>query len=318
MKNIFPSIIIGILLTFSIEGKGQQFFDCWLSGEAPNEVARKVRPSGMQHFNAYRERGQQKFVLWLRSGQDFYNSQYLTLDSTIDYKVYVKGPNQQDLAYSLNNEELQNPLAYDFKEEGFHNIIMVLEEHVGDSTYIHIARQERMSHSCRNGHKRVMSRMDAISYPEIAPLELIRHRQPYENFHGILESGMNISFDILFEGRPVPNHPVVITNQKGWKMEASSDQSGVVTFQLPNDYFSDFKELDKHKTHRFLIETLVVKNDAKWTSYSTKMEFDYIPSKTLYQSKVWAWVLFTFSLLLIGVVLYIRARNHKKKNKYLY
>ncbi len=295
---------------------GHQIQDIWLSGE-PNPIAiAKVKESGMQHYFAIRNRGKEKLLLWPRSGKFISENNYLSeiVDST---NFFIKGPQKQDLKGELINSDLGWHAEYNFKEEGFSNIFLIIRKSTPDTNYIHIARQERMSHKCRSGHKSVMVKMDPISYSEIAPLEIFRQRQAYENFHGILESGMNISFEVKFKGKPLPNHKVVITTQYNWVLEAYSDENGIVSFQLPIDYYTKIKELDKHKTHRFLIQTYFneIGNDLKVNHYSTKMEFDYIPAKAIYESYVWPWVIFFITLISLSVALIMVKR---KKQKYMY
>ncbi len=320
MKN--KNYIIILLLIFPLTFMGQNIQDIWISGEPPIDAKAKVKPSGMQHYYAYRNRGKEKLLLWPRNGNTLNKANYCLETKDTNIALIVKGPDRQTLKSKLINSDLGWHIEYDFVKEGFHNIFMIFRENRNDTAFVHIAQQERMSHKCRSGHKSVMVRMDANSYPEITALELIRKRQDYENFHGILESGMTLEYSLLFNGKSLANHPVKIVTQSDWTLNIMSDDDGIISFQLPNDYFAKFKEIDKHKTHRFTIETTYVSNNlatdssSSITHYSTKMEFDYIPSKTLYQSYVWPWVLFFTSLIALSIgIIVIRRR---KRHKYIY
>jgi len=319
MKILFTHIISFLLLSLPIQMEAQHYEEVWLSGQPPQKALGKVKPNGMQHYYGYRNRGVVKLLLWPKCGSSFQKSSSFQLDSSINYKIIVKNSKRENLKFSNRNAAIGNPIEYDFKEEGFHNIFLKIESQANDTNYIHIAREERLNHSCRNGHKHVMVRMSRLSYPDIAPLELIRHRQPYENFHGILESEMKITFDVLFHGKPLEGCPVTISNQSGWVLNTISDEKGHISFQLPNDYFTNIKELDKHETHRFFIAAKHISdNHGKITQYSTKMEFDYIPSRSLYQSYVSGWSLLLFTIIAAGLVVYIIIRRKNKKHKYVY
>jgi hypothetical protein len=315
--------IILCLLGICISNYVCSFENIWLSGDPPPQARHKVRPSGMQHFMAYRnKRGQEKLILWPRSGQTPKESVYLN-SFTLEPSVFVVSPEGDLLDYELIRDEKGFALSYDFKLEGYHNIYFLWKEVENDTLFVHVAKAERLSHKCQNGHRNLSRKVKVKSFPEFVPFEIIRNRfKPTEDFHFILKSGDIPGFSALLNNKKVVGASFCFVTEKAWAKTLTASENAEVHFQIPEDYFTSMKELNKDNISHFLLTSKFDKEEIgtykgksfKHIHYTCTYAGDYEPSPSLYKSSFWPIIIILFSSLAIGSFIYW----HRRKKSYYY
>jgi len=315
-------LFLFLLLSLNSISQDYSFDQLWLSGEPPLTFKKMVKKSGMQHYYVIPgKRGAENLVLWIREGEDFQNSVF-RFDSL--------HPNEQLKSFSPENEnDIHNfgrvramgyAITYPFKTEGYHNFFLTSKNVKGDTLFIHTAKAERLSHKCRAGHKREVSRIKDVLQEEI-PFQLARERIDFENFHLMLQSGKDLGFSVMKYGKAIPDAVVEIVSQKGWKKEMVTDTDGKVKFQIISDHFSPLQDLKKKHISRMLLKANLIESkkgeyeghDFNFIAYSTTMELDYIPSVHLYKSKTWSVYIVMLSIVLLSVFVFFIFRKRKQK-----
>jgi hypothetical protein len=293
----------------------------WLSGDPPKKASKQVKSIGMQRLAGFRgKRGKETLILWVRSGTNPIESEYLNSTHTSEPVVFVFSPEEKLIKAELSDGRMGFALTYDGSLEGFYNIYIIERFVHGDTLYVQIAKAEKLSHSCRNGHKGIRPKIPPHSFPGKVPFEIIRKRIPNEDFHTFLASGDEVSFMMLLNGNPVENANVLITTQKQWAKSLKTNKDGEITFQILGDYFSKWKELNNKEIYKFLLkadytvieEGVYNKQAYKNIHYTCTMTEDYIPSETVYKSYVWALAVFVFVVTFLSFLIYL---NRKRKRR---
>jgi len=223
MSSVFQyyvSILFVFLISFSLKGQEKIPGDLWLSGEPSKAFEKAVKKSGMQKYYALPgKRGSESLILWLREGKDFQSNSYRT-DSlkSNEYILSFSPDGKRDFYKFSKVRNLPYALTYPFKTEGYHNFFMISKEVKGDTLFVHTAKAERLSHKCREGHKKEVSRVKDVVYEEI-PLQLARGRIDFEDFHLILQSGKDLELTALKYGTKLENARVELISQKGWNLK---------------------------------------------------------------------------------------------------
>ncbi len=293
----------------------------WLSGDPPPQAKHKLRPSGMQHYMAFRNnRGQEKLILWPRNGETPKGSSYLDSFNT-EPKIFVVSPAGDLLEYDLSSSDKGFALTYAFDLEGYHNIYLLWKEVRDETLFVHVAKAERLNHKCQNGHRSISGKIKVKSFPEIVPFEIIRNRfKPTEDFHLILASGNVASFSALENNEAIENVEFIFVTEKGWSKTVNANEKGIAEFQIPEDYFSKMKELNKDETYHFLL-TAKYSNSTSGEyqgkayskiSYVCTYAGDYEPSPSLYKSSFWPIIIILFSTLAIGSFIFYSRRKRRR------
>ncbi len=274
----------------------------------------------MQHYMAFRDRGVEKLILWYRIGESIDQSVYPNSTITNNPHILAFSPEGAQIHYTFSNGENGLALTYDFNEEGYHNFYIIEKWIEGTTLRIHVAKAERLSHKCSNGHKHERKLVRVSQFNEI-PIDIIRHRyHGGENLHLIHQSGDILDFEILINGKPATNADIKITTEKSWTKLTHTDEAGMVSWQLIGDYFSKWKEFNKEATHHFLLTASYTETESgvyeskpyDQITYTSTYGGEYIPSKTWYESNFWALIVFFTALIIFSLAIYIYRWKFKR------
>jgi len=293
----------------------------WLSGQPPEQFQSKLKIIGMQNYYGIPGRpGKEKFALWLCYGNSPENKQYLDTTLTSGTCVITGNSNNDMMNYSLEKGRLGFALIYDFGKEGYNNIFIIdsfVHDHI---LHVSVAKAERISHKCMNGHKKIKQLVRLKEYADI-PFQIYRKRNPKgENLHILLQSGQIVTFIVKQQDKKSQNTSIRFISHKGWQKTETTNNEGEATFQIPQDYFSNLTELNQEKMSWFVV--VASKKFDSSGSYQNK-QFDkvfmettysgeYIPSEMLYKSKLLAFTTITLGILLVIILVYFYRKNRPK------
>ena len=118
----------------------------------------------------------------------------------------------------------------------------------------------------------------------------------------------------MLNGKPVKGADLTLVTQTDWNRTLKTNEEGSSTFQLIQDYFSPWQELDNRKIYDYLLLgeiTLQEQGNYKGNGYSkvhyvTSLSDGYRPAKTMYTSMFWAFVLFILTIIIAvaGIFIY--------------
>ncbi len=321
MKKYILNTYLLLFLTYGLNASETT----WLSGTPPKDFTGKITPIGMQKLSGLKgNRGKEVLVLWLREGTSPLESKYLDHSLSEDAQFFVFSPSGELINHDLLKEDNSLAITYDGSMEGFYNIYMLEKFVKNDTLYIQIAKAERLSHKCRNGHKGIIQKMPPQFFNDKIPFEIIRERIPREDFHTFLSCGDELTFKAMLNGIGVENANILITTQKQWGKTLKTNVDGEINLQLISDYFSNLRELQKKKIHRLLLkanytlaeEGLYKEIPYKYIQYTCTFPEDYIPSEMVYKSRVWGVFVLVFGIAVLSIMIYIhRTRKAKKISK---
>lgn len=305
----------GLLLTCFLVQPVLAENSIWFSNKPPSDDKRSA-PNGMHGLSAVRgKRGMMFIKQWLRDGYNPHTSKYISLTDTNNFEFYIYSPKGKGDVGEFNN----NCLSYASKEEGYYNGYMVLKYVSNDTLYVDIAKAEMLNHSCRNGHVNERKKIGPDIYPKTIPAEIIRKRNSTEDFHYFASSGDKIDYQFIIDGKPVEGATLAFNTQKGWQKVLFTNEDGISTFQIIQDYFSSWQELNSRKIYYYVIfgKATITQNgiydghNYSFIKYTTSLSDGYRPAKTMYMSMFWAFVIFTLTVILTigGIFIYKIKRN---------
>ena len=295
----------------------------WFSN-IPPESSKKVRFSGMHRLASIGGRRGAKVIQWLRMGDDVEHARYVAPGRNDDYAFYFFSPQQTPDTAKFVTRGKSAFFTFANKKEGYYNAYLVVKKLSGDTLYVSVAKDELLNHSCRNGHKNVRRHIGPWTYPEYVTFELVRERTLKENFHYFASSGDILRYQLILDGKPLRNASVTMVTQTGWKKMLKTGENGYVEFQLIQDYFSPWKELNRRKIYYYLIygEITVPQQGEymgkpySYVHYTTSMSDGYRPARSMYQSMFWAFVVFILTVFVSVIFVFVyrlkRSRVYKE------
>ncbi|MFK5856768.1 MAG: hypothetical protein QM503_11600 [Bacteroidota bacterium] len=307
-----------ILLCFVIESATSQN-NIWFSNKPPEDDKRST-PSGMHGLSSVKgKRGSSSIVQWLREGTHPISSKYIQLTDNDVFEFYLYSPTGKDSVGEFKGDYL----TYASKEEGYYNGYLILKHVSNDTLYVNIAKAEMLNHSCRNGHKNVQNKKGTDVYPSTIPAEIIRERTLSENFHYFASSGDVIDYQFVVDGKPIKGADLIFNTQTGWQKKLITNEDGISSFQILQDYFSPWQEINNRKVYDYVIfgNITIPKtgtyngHNYSFVNYTTSLSDGYRPAKTMYMSMFWALVVFMITVILSVAGIFIYKLNRNKKYK---
>ncbi|RLD24335.1 MAG: hypothetical protein DRI71_02870 [Bacteroidetes bacterium] len=292
----------------------------WLSNRIPADAERSIKPAGMHHLaSESKGRGKVKIVQWLMQGERVEDAAYFVQDSTT-IEALVFAPSGKKVEHKLDSLNQRTILSFSNPEEGFYNEYVVIKKVSGDTLYYAIAKGELLNHSCRNGHAHVREMMPYKVYPQSIPFEIVRKRMVHEDFHYFVSSGEEISYSILLNGEPANGILTKLSTEKGWINSRRTDDSGEVSFQFLQDYFTPWQEINNREEYTYVLfaKTTIPEIGVfeglpyNYIKYTASISDAYRPAKTFYQSMFWS--IIVLLLTTIGTILavyYYRSRRNR-------
>jgi hypothetical protein len=258
--------------------------------------------------------------LWLREGVAPESADYVAqADETAQLvlidtmgKVTEKSLEKDDEAGVLN-------VAFAMPDEGFYNAYVEQQRVAGDVLEVRIAKAEVKKHSCREGHDHVQEKMPPHHHAGM-PLEIVRNRQPKENFHTRMGHGDEVSFTVLRNGDPLPGAQVTLTSGQGWSKSLRSDKQGRVKYTMIRDYYPAWEQFEKRHAQPYLVNALYTLPEAgeldgqryRQTRYLASYTGNYYPSPDDYESYAYGLSFGLFALLSTGSGIYLFRRRRKR------
>ena len=312
-------IINGFLILFLFfQTLGAQN-NIWFSNKPPPDDKRSS-PSGMHGLSSVKgKRGTSSVVQYLRQGTHPIMANYIQLTDTDKFDFHLYSPTGNDSVGQFKGSYL----IYASKEEGYYNGYLILKHVSNDTLYVNIAKAEMLNHSCRNGHINVQKLKVPDIYPETIPAEIIRKRTLSENYHYFASSGDEIDYQFLINGVPFEGGRLIFNTQTGWQKVLITDENGISTFQILQDYFSPWQELNNRKVYDYVIfgEMIIPEkgnykgHNYSYINYTTSLSDGYRPAKTMYMSMFWALVVFMITVIISVVGIFIYKLNRNKTYK---
>ncbi len=292
----------------------------WFSNVPPTSE-KNIVPSGMHRLSSIKgKRGQSSIIQWFRKGNSVERADYFQMTDQDVFEFYMFSPSQEQIEGKFVTKDSTSFFTYASKEEGYYNAYFIEKEISGDTLYVGIAKSEMLNHSCRNGHKNVRKIIGPHVYPDIISAEITREREFTEDFHYFATSSDEIEYQLQINGKAVKGANLTFVTQTNWHKTLKTNKDGFVTFQIIQDYFSPWQELNNRKIYYYLIYSEITlsekgvynENEYSYVHYTTSLSDGYRPAKTMYMSMFWALVLFILTVVVIvsGVFIH-RLRRFK-------
>ncbi len=258
--------------------------------------------------------------LWLRLGDNPREDGYVTMGNhfspliLLDTKGEIsKQEMGRDKAHGLLNASFPMP------DEGFYNAYISHQWVKNGQRSFQIAKAEVLKHSCREGHDNVQEKMPPKHNPEI-PLEIVRERNPKDNFHTKLGYGDAVSFTVMRNGSPQPGAKVTLITAQGWKKEVSSDGDGRVSYRMIRDYYPPWRMFNKRYSQPYMVTAEYSTAESgeldgqhyDSTLYRASYSGNYYPSARDYESYAYGLIIGTFALVFSGLAIYLYRRRRNR------
>jgi len=318
MKIILLSLLLSVSALFSRTGADV----LWLSQIPPQERAMQIKPAGMHRLPSIKQRGRGPVVLamWLRQGESVLEASYPDQFGFDSLDILVLSPGEERISYDLVDVDGGLELQLKGLGEGFYNTYLLGKTIENKTLKISTIQSELMNHSCRNGHEHVSRNLGPYYGGENIPLEIVRTRLQWEDYHTFITSGDVIEYQLLKYGQPAPDVKVTLSTHQGWQKSKFTDAEGLVSFEFIGEYFGKDKEFHSRDIYHYLLvaeqtvqDSGVFQNQAYQTvKYQTTVSEKYRPATEIYTSTVWGLVtmLVTMVVISLGVFVYRRKTSH--------
>lgn len=249
--------------------------------------------------------------LWLRSGDGPADSAYL--DRAVAGKVLLMDVKGEIKEHAAGNVHGSYGVNFAMPHEGFYNLYLISESMTDGVRHVGIAKSEVLKHSCREGHDHVKPLM-APRTLDTLPLEIVRERQPAENFHSLLGYGDTATFQIRRLGQPLAGAEVTFHTAQGWHKTVRTDDTGRARFMLVRDYYPEWEEFDRRHRQDYMISARYsTVEEGTPTRYTATYNGSYYPSARDYRSYAYGLLLATFALTFTGVAVYLYRRRRQRR-----
>lgn len=322
MKLLLHAVLaFCILMMFSLQTGAQ----IWISNSAPKESSSKVALTGMHKLSTLRgKRGSTKVIQWLRSGSSVEESLFSQADSSAVLLLF--DPQKQKIAVETIADHNSSAFVFNNTDEGFYNLFYLTEKVHNDNLQIACASREILNHSCRNGHAKELKYIPYKTFADDIPMQIVRERTKADDLHYFVTSGESVTFRVLIDGKPAEDVKMTFVTQKGWKKVLFTDDAGIASFEIIQDYFTNWNVFDVKKIHNYLLiaektfaETGIHQQNAfTHIKYVTTYSEAYLPAKTNYMSFVWGLIVFFITVIASSIAVYVyrNRRNVLKKHNY--
>ncbi|MFT7880222.1 MAG: 4Fe-4S binding protein [Sulfurimonas sp.] len=240
--------------------------------------------------------------VWLVYGD--MNDKRLYRSGTLDTFYY--GQNREEKKIIEKSSRGKKVLSFEVPHNGYYNLFAVDESKKGSETFYKVAKLEYLR-GTHGGEDIYDPKIKKPLHQNRTKIDLIRLKnQEEESFFYKHSMGDTLTFQALFENRPLANADVKITLQSGWTKALKTDKDGFVSIQLIRDYFPDWKAFDK----RFKQELLItLEHQEEGMHYLLTYPASYYPNSNDYQSYGYALLMITLTLLIAGIIIYRFRRN---------
>ena len=321
IKKVIRFVVI-ILISVNFSLIAQK--NIWLSNTPPREVEKKIEKTGMRRLPViYGKRHQANIIQWIRSGELPATSEYVKENALKNPQLFIFDEDGKEVKGELLTNDLGFIITFPATKDGYY-LIYLLQKYVKDDTLnISVAKVERMFHSCRNGHDKALIRVEAKTYPEQIPIEIVRERLRGENLHTVIHPGDDVTFQVLLNKNPVEKSIIQMATQKGWIKKEITDNNGEATFQFIKDNITKMQELRRRAAYNYIITfQKIIKQEGtfdnqkySYINYTTTFSDNYTPSRAPYSSFVWALFVVLGSIILISLGIYFYRKKHKVEYK---
>lgn len=316
------SIILGLLLSVSVLFSGTDTGVLWLSQIPPQERAGQIKPAGMHRLPSIKQRGRGPvtLALWLRQGESVLEADYPDQLGFDSLETIILTSAAEPIRHELSKVAGGLELQLKGLGEGFYNTYLLGKTIENKTLEVLTIQAELMNHSCRNGHEHVSRNLGPYYGGENIPLEIVRTRVQWEDYHTFITSGDIVEYQLLKYGQPAPGVKVTLSTHHGWQKSKLTDAEGLVRFEFIGEYFGKDKEFHNRDIYHYLLvaeftaqDSGVFQNQAYQTvKYQTTVSEKYRPAAEIYTSTVWGLVtiLFTMMIISLGIFVYRKKTSH--------
>jgi len=290
----------------------------WLTQIPPPERANKTTLSGMHRLSALKKsgRGPTTLALWLRRGNSVLEAEYPNQLEFDNLETLVISPEREQVEHDLSIVEGGLELTLNGLHEGFYNAYLIGKKFEGETLIVSTIQSELINHSCRNGHKHVSRNLGPFYGGNGIPLEIVRNRVRWEDFHSVIKSGDVIEYQLLLYGEPASGVKVTMTSHQGWQKSKVTNSDGKVSFEFIGEYFGKDKEFHSRDMYHYLLTAEYsilesgefMENSYQGIKYKSTVSEKYRAATEIYTSTIWALftMLITMTIIGLGVFIYRR------------
>ncbi|MDH4100438.1 MAG: hypothetical protein OEV28_07665 [Nitrospirota bacterium] len=258
-------------------------------------------------------------TLFVRGGTQPMRSKHLQTTNTETPQVKIQFPDGSVKDADIGPTKKGYGIRFEMPQEGYYNVYLTERLIEGDTLHVMVAKAEVLKHNCGEGHGHVRGLMPVKTLPD-EPVELVRQRIPDENFHTLISGGDDVTYSVLYNGRPVKDAQVKLTTKKGWTNTQRCDESGNVTYEMIRDYYPEWEFFKRREKSGYLaVADFTVPEGGEYNGvayskvhYMATLAGNYYPSKQEYQSYAYGMGVTVFAFTVTGgAVWWQRARRRK-------
>ncbi len=291
----------------------------WLSQIPPPERAKQIVSSGMHRLPTVKKRGRGPVILalWLRQGESILDAKYVDRTNFDSLKTTLLSPNGEAIEHNLSKVEGGLELTLSGSDEGFYNAFLIGKKLEGETLIVSTVQSELINHSCRNGHKHVSRSLGPFYGGDSIPLEIIRNRIRWEDFHTVIKSGDVIEYQLLLYGQPISGIRVTMTTHQGWQKSKFTNSEGKVSFEFIGEYFGRDKEFHSRDMYHYLLVAdysvpesgQFMKKSYQKIRYQSTVSEKYRAATEIYTSTVWGLFIMFVTMVIVGLSIFIYRRK---------
>lgn len=279
--------------------------------ENPTQSANK-RSGGSMHSHGGNPNVIPTKKIWLVFG-DLINKN----DAFIESKTFYY--NVKNELKDLPKDKKSSAFIFEIPNNGYYTLFAINEAIKDDTLYYKIAKMEYLHGSHGNDDK--YSDIDKeVLFSKEPRIDLVRLRNEKENSYFYKNhSGEEIKFKAFLDNKPLSNANIKVSLETGWEKNLTTDENGLVVFNIINDYFPKWTEFNKRHKQNLLVtmeyEAVTQTKDYNIEKFILTYPISFYPGEDEYKSYAYGLMIGFGLLVLISLTIYLYRLHGKKQLK---
>ena len=245
--------------------------------------------------------------VWLAYGDDL---EAKKLIGSLDIESFYYDTMQNLKTVKTEQEKGSVTYSFEIPLNGYYNIYAINKIINANQTIYKVAKLEYLS--ARHGTDDTYTEdVKKTLLSDKTKIDLIRVKDVSEDSFFYQNSmGDALTFQALFEGKPLADAKLTLLMQSGWSKSIRTDANGIAKFHIIRDYFPKWSEFDKRHKEEMLLTLLHMPSENE--KYILTYPLVFYPNSSDYESYAYGLLLITLTLLVSGIIIYRFRKNRTR------
>ena len=254
---------------------------------------------------------------WLAYGDDLKNKRSLP-PMAVETFYYDAQQNLKET--KVETSRGRTAYSFDVPNNGYYNLFVKNETLKNGTLFYRVAKLEFLNGTHGNEDIYTDSVKQTLQTDK-SKIDLLRLKdEDEESFFYRHAMGDALTFQALFNNRPLASADITVDMGSGWSRHLKTDENGLASFRIIRDYFPAWSEFDKRHKEELLVtlthttdeEGMLNDQAYKNAKYILTYPASFYPNSSDFRSYGYALMIIMLTLLVSGIVVYRFRKNRTK------